>query len=285
MKTIRSGTFETNSSSTHALSISTDPQYQDDFKKVELSLEGDLILPAREFGWETERYNDIVTKATYVGILVNTYKYNDKVTGWIDSILKEAVDCKSVIHDYLTMKNGDICLKNNCYIDHCGEADNIEVVTTDYDTLKNFLTNKDSWLFTGNDNGRENPNQRWTKADWNLHIGWVHVEFPESIPTSDRLGKCVYIKNINEIPDAIYYLVNDLVDKKLLGFRYDLQEWAININYEFDDILANIEEGEYSIPFTVETYDYKNKTEQVLANDEFKFALKYEHNSQISKWQ
>lgn len=59
MRTIRQNTFETNSSSSHSVTIVSD-DLDESYKGKSLHLEGG------EFGWGVERYSDSETKANYL---------------------------------------------------------------------------------------------------------------------------------------------------------------------------------------------------------------------------
>lgn len=139
MKKIRQSVWETNSSSSHSISIGNDNQdmvldtiYPDE--------NGTIYVNGGDFGWEWNKYNDAKTKLSYA--------YQDGVDVWLlEEVIKEHTGAKTVIF-------GDI---NNGYIDHQSSG----VARTMCDTarnLKNFIFNKNSWLFTGNDNSIKPPN-------------------------------------------------------------------------------------------------------------------------------
>lgn len=129
MKKIRHGVFETNSSSTHSISIADenkpfviDPIYPDE--------NGVIVLHGEEFGWDWFKYNDAKTKATYA-----YQQLNGSET--LINVLKDITGCEKIVF-----------VEGWGYIDH----DSVGIVENDYDYLKNFIFNKNSWLFGGNDN-------------------------------------------------------------------------------------------------------------------------------------
>jgi len=91
MKTIRTSVFETNSSSSHSISISNSPsQAIPNFRGQNFELTGG------EFGWGPDSYYNWETKANYaaVAIVKNELKLHKE---WLVEILKEKLGCEEVI--------------------------------------------------------------------------------------------------------------------------------------------------------------------------------------------
>lgn len=137
-KLIRNGVFETNSSSAHSISISDgdkqfvlDTIYPDQF--------GVIRVYGGQFGWDFVKFNDAETKLNYA--------FQDNVD---EDLLRK------VVMDFTGATEVIFDDKNDGYIDHesCGLAGS---VCTDYESIKNFIFNKNSWLFTGNDNSEASP--------------------------------------------------------------------------------------------------------------------------------
>jgi len=140
MKKIRSKVFETNSSSSHSISI---VEGEDEFyDTIYPDEKGIITLGGMEFGWEWERYTDVFTKASYC-----------------------AQDCwndphrKSMLIELLQEHTGAVAIE----FDDSGYIDHDSAGTTHYafvckDTLKDFIFNPKSILFTGNDNSEAPPN-------------------------------------------------------------------------------------------------------------------------------
>jgi len=67
----RQAVFETNSSSTHSLSISSSST--DLLDTLPLNEQGEVVLNGGQFGWEVEDYSDAGTKASYAAIYVSEW--------------------------------------------------------------------------------------------------------------------------------------------------------------------------------------------------------------------
>ena len=146
---IRKGTWETNSSSTHALVI-----------RMEMPKElpyDDVYFDLGEFGWEQREYYDIDSRCCYLHTALfqrfvsykndkeKYYEYRNKIT----SILKEyGVVAKWKNIETITQDNF-----YNYYIDHADELDDfIELVINNRELLIEWLFNNESLLVTDNDN-------------------------------------------------------------------------------------------------------------------------------------
>lgn len=135
MKKKREGMFETNSSSTHSISISERCNLD---QMLYPDSEGTLVIRAAEFGWEEETYNDAYTKASYLVTYLNYNNDNEK-------FLRE------VIGDFCKCNVEFIC--EGGYIDH-QSFDYIDFVgiLSSKENILNFIFNSDSVLNTDNDN-------------------------------------------------------------------------------------------------------------------------------------
>lgn len=171
MKTIRKGVFETNSSSTHSISL-------------ELGLEWDTIEPEKDgvirfygmdFGWEWRVYNDAYTKAEYC---------------LADKIGQEKI--RQIVEDFTGCPVEFMFDEDDWgifYIDHqsCGTAK--EEFDSD-DELRDFIFNKSSILFTGNDNSDPPDNfydPPGTVYKWELHFDDMVFKFEEEPTKTDIL--------------------------------------------------------------------------------------------------
>ena len=137
-KLIRVGVWETNSSSSHSISIADDTKqfvmdtiYPDQFGVV--NIHGD------EFGWEWFKHNDAQTKAGYAA---QQFAYIQSSLDILAEVIKEQTGADDV---KFYLEHG--------YIDH----DSYGIVPSDKESLKNFIFNKNSWLFGGNDNSTPDP--------------------------------------------------------------------------------------------------------------------------------
>jgi len=129
MLKIRNGIFETNSSSSHSLSIGT---INADQMLEDTSLDNSITLGVGEYGWEWEDYDRWVEKADYVAILL-------KEEG--QDLIREAIHRK--------FPNVKVYFNYSGYIDH--ESDYKDEWMTDVDTLFTFFFGSGG-VSTGNDN-------------------------------------------------------------------------------------------------------------------------------------
>jgi hypothetical protein len=158
MLQVRKSIFETNSSSTHAITIANNAD--DDFKK---NLPKELEFGTGEYGWEFERYNDVKNKANYLftGILYcdlcDEYlpKIKEILSNWgVEAIFPELAKKKSEYAEkgwYYVLADGD-----DGYVDHGGELkDFFKAICNDETLLMNYLFSGESFVATGNDNSDE----------------------------------------------------------------------------------------------------------------------------------
>ena len=165
-KQIRQGLFETNSSSTHTITISTTDEYKN------VKLEDDVIgFGTGEFGWEYEEYDDLYNKAAYLwtGIVESDYFTPEQ-------IVKIKENIKKVLSEYglsayfdpyetCSYERSDGTTKVYCrmlrsgYIDHAynlyewfDELFPNHGEDIDGEMLMQFLFNPGSYIQTGNDN-------------------------------------------------------------------------------------------------------------------------------------
>lgn len=139
--TIRNNVFETNSSSTHSISIRVGNQWD----TIIPDEEGKIYLNGGEFGWQWEKFNDALTKANYCAV---DYISDDSKIEMLKEVICEYTGAKEVIMNFTTDWNKS----NWSYVDHGGSGCSSDAFNSKED-LKNFLFNKASWLFLGNDNG------------------------------------------------------------------------------------------------------------------------------------
>lgn len=135
---VRTSVFETNSSSSHSISLAKDSmEFVMDI--IYPDQDGVITVYGQEFGWSWEKFNDAMTKLAYV-LQDQQSKHDD-----IIEVVKEHTGALEVVF-----------IENDGYIDHesCGTA---HEVCCSKDSIKNFVFNKNSWLFTGNDNGQPDP--------------------------------------------------------------------------------------------------------------------------------
>jgi hypothetical protein len=152
---IRQGVFETNSSSTHAISIC-------EFRPNTALPEVVMFETNQEFGWEFEDYTDLYSKANYLWLAI-CYKYNNLGEE------NELIQAKATISQYLQCIGvraefedrryiesewcDDKYIDMRGYIDHPGDLyELVDAVLEDPNLLYGYLFNSDSVVSTGNDN-------------------------------------------------------------------------------------------------------------------------------------
>jgi hypothetical protein len=193
---IRKNCFETNSSSSHSVSLAgedkdfvLDTIYPDDSGVVEIDLQG--------FGWEWFKHNTAADKAAYAWI---QFEHNEMTREVILDIIKEQTGANEVKF----VKDPFDSLGS--YIDH----DSHGIVSSDRKDLRNFIFNKNSWLFGGNDNDTAEPGfydvpvykkdgdkvtVKKVKASHYLEFrdlkGVRHITF-NSVPTEEQIGEALH---------------------------------------------------------------------------------------------
>lgn len=140
---IRKSAFETNSSSQHSITLGGNKGLPFIVDGLYPDYTGIVHIPCdEEFGWLYERYNDAFTKAQYAAI--SAIKYNQFDIQLLTEVIQDVTGCAEVVYGGVGYEYG--------YIDHDSVDTVKEAGIHDYDTLKDFIFNKNSWLFTGNDN-------------------------------------------------------------------------------------------------------------------------------------
>lgn len=132
----RNSFFETNSSSTHAISLS-----KGDYSPEEINARYSIEIDSGDFGWEVEEYGDFYNKCSY---LITAFQCSPTIKDRIKNIIKEVTNLPVVFNftdkDYIN-------------IDHQGleRGTHWGVVEND-DILKRYLFDTNTILYTGNDN-------------------------------------------------------------------------------------------------------------------------------------
>jgi hypothetical protein len=184
MKTIRHNTYETNSSSTHSITIDTE-----NYKNVQIPKT--LTIPLGEFGWEFQKFNDFLRKASYFWTLA---LYNEEVN---DRMIRLAADHGL---DLQFKQEGDFY-----YVDHgsehyCNWIEKNPELSTD-EGLWDFLINESCWIILGNDNSDDPSNWR------------ISPKAAAAMPYTVTIVPC---------------LLEDTVDYDTCSFKTDLQTFAEN---------------------------------------------------------
>ncbi len=145
-RVVRHQAFETNSSSSHSISIASGNFVVD---AIHLNDDGLVEICAGEFGWGVENYFDAATKASYC----LTYLKQSRGLN-VDhrfEMLREVVLKETGAKDIVYVPVGDSVISEWGYIDHqsnevCQEA------FESAETLRQFIFNPESRLHICNDN-------------------------------------------------------------------------------------------------------------------------------------
>lgn len=146
MKQIRQQVFETNSSSSHSISIIE----LNDSDLMDNSLipdkQGIINLYGGEFGWEIEDYNDAQTKASYMAVYSALYcsDTRDELIQTLKDVITKQTGAKEVNFKFT---------ESDSYIDHQScEPGAYDFVFENPEEMRNFIFNPKSILHTDNDN-------------------------------------------------------------------------------------------------------------------------------------
>lgn len=163
MQNIRRSVFETNSSSSHSITIADVDGLMD--TSLIPDEDGNIVLNGGGFGWEWEKFNDAKTKANYLAIYVDLYrKENPEMKSVLCNVIKTQTGCKDVIfnfgqekHFLSTQKEED--WDDEAYINHQSvDSKQYHYLWSNPEQIRQFIFNKGSYLFLGNDNSPCPPN-------------------------------------------------------------------------------------------------------------------------------
>jgi hypothetical protein len=134
---IRKKCFETNSSSTHSISLAgSDKQFL--FDTIYPDQKGKIVVSGEfEFGWQWEKINDPISKLAYA---------------FLDGVNKELLI--KVVKEQTGAT--EVVFNIDGYIDHQSHGTATSLCKNE-EITRDFIFNKNSWLFTGNDNSPAEP--------------------------------------------------------------------------------------------------------------------------------
>lgn len=153
MFSIREGTFETNSSSTHSICIPKEDAYMTIPKRLEINLND------YEFGWEYEEYDSVEERFAYLIFGITA--------GWQDTYLEQSQRLEKLLKtigryvETIKVRGLDIVNYNNQtyyetydgYVDHASELkEMVDTLLENEDMLKRYLFSDNTFILTGNDN-------------------------------------------------------------------------------------------------------------------------------------
>ena len=190
-KLIRKGVFETNSSSSHSIAIATeDKEFVLD--TIYPDQNGIVTIQGDEYGWEWFKHNDSETKASYAA---QSFANDDNQLDVLKEVIMEQTGANDVIFEGL----------DNGYIDH----DSYGTTPRTKHELKNFIFNKNSWLFGGNDNSSPDPTFYHVPEIRDGKMIQPVYKFELSIEGLDRTTKFLTEPSEEELGDAISTILDD----------------------------------------------------------------------------
>ena len=150
---IRKGFFETNSSSTHSITLG-DVDKMSICTLLRPNIDGVVMIDGgSEFGWEQDIYRDSMAKSSYVWIIIRDWseptdifspdsKSKEERLKMFENVIKNQTGCREIIY-----------FDDSGYIDHQSvEGDECGWLFESEEVLRNFIFNKNSILETDNDN-------------------------------------------------------------------------------------------------------------------------------------
>lgn len=149
---VRTGVFETNSSSCHSISISSGVDYETIYSEHGY-LDNDYIFHNAdgEYGWDWCEYRYPIDKIAYLIIYLNNTQNSVDFQKNFD-MLKKVIESHTGLKTSFDVKDPKFD-SYDYYIDHQSIEDKTaEVVFESEKTLKDFIFCKDSYIQTGNDN-------------------------------------------------------------------------------------------------------------------------------------
>lgn len=247
------GLVETNSSSSHALCIcgkeSTyakpgDPEF-------DLTIQDKvLFIPIRHdcFGWEWEKSNSCLTKLQYVcALFFNSYQplSSQKKPHKLEKILKDFLGVDKVVFEweekYLEeIKNGENSDLLCPSIDHNSYSDVMEEILESRGTIIDFIFNKNSWLYGGNDNSTEPKGYyKEMKTDDFEPNGTITLDFSPGIGKVDfrvdLFSQDWYPNGFPGFPPKIEKKIEQTEDKDIFeSILYRDGEFTISNRWEAD---------------------------------------------------
>ena len=205
---IRNGVFETNSSSCHSISISDETQ-PFVFDTIYPDLDGKITIKGGEYGRGVfTRHNDVKTKLSYA--LTSTLYGVDE--NMLREIIQEQTSCDNI--ELLVSEDYN-------YIDH----DSVDIVPRTKEELRNFIFNKNSWLFIAYDEGTPPPNF-YDALPLYLENGEVlepQYKFIFEVPSLDIQYKLLDFPNEEQLSDIV----------SSIDVRYNATKGVVETDYNY----------------------------------------------------
>lgn len=192
-KLIRKGVFETNSSSSHSVSIAEDDK-EFVLDTIYPNQHGTIIVRGDEYGWDWFKHNDAETKASYAA---QQFANDSDMLEKLEYVIKEQTGAERVIFEGL----------NDGYVDH----DSVGILPRTARELKNFIFNKNSWLFGGNDNSEASPEFYHVPEYKGGRLVQPEFKYELSVEGLKQTAKFIDNPTDEELQSAISSLVGDVL--------------------------------------------------------------------------
>lgn len=160
-KQIRNNIFETNSSSTHSISIASDAPTGNLLDTLIPDEHGNVVLKGNEFGWYVDDFYNAEDKASYLAIYAVDWsgENKEKHIQVLKDVIIQQTGCNDVIFLFNTDEYNVVpeLYKDDvtgwAYIDHQSVEDrDYDYIFKDPELVRKFIFNKNSYLHTDNDN-------------------------------------------------------------------------------------------------------------------------------------
>lgn len=265
-KLIRKGVFETNSSSSHSIALATeDKEFVLD--TIYPNQDGIITINGDEYGWDWFKHNDSITKASYAA---QQFMNNDHMLDVLKEVIMEQTGATDVVFEGL----------DSGYVDH----DSYGIVSENKDELRNFIFNKNSWLFGGNDNSSPDPTFYHVPEIRDGKMIQPVYKYQLSIEGLERTTKFLTEPTKEELSDAISTILDDALLTESGDFINDNSiMWQISRSKNFYKLSYGISQ-DYStkeiifLHETVSTYDiskkYEKEVEGMSWDDRYDFLTK-----------
>lgn len=265
-KLIRKGVFETNSSSSHSIALATeDKEFVLD--TIYPNQDGIITINGDEYGWDWFKHNDSITKASYAA---QQFMNNDHMLDVLKDVIMEQTGATDVVFEGL----------DSGYVDH----DSYGIVSENKQELRNFIFNKNSWLFGGNDNSSPDPTFYHVPEIRDGKMIQPVYKYQLSIEGLERTTKFLTEPTDEELSDAISTILDDALLTEGGDFINDNSiMWQISRSKNFYKLSYGISQ-DYStkeiifLHETVSTYDiskkYEKEVEGMSWDDRYNFLTK-----------
>ena len=147
---VRKGVFETNSSSSHSLTMKPSDVVNPPFQQ-NVMRKGEVVIGVGEYGWRYERFYSVKNKLRYLLTQITRGKLPEGED--IAGSLREQSPEFAMLYHIVKAQTGVsiVVMPSEGYIDHQSEGVGMELFK-DEAGLTSFLFSEESYIETGNDN-------------------------------------------------------------------------------------------------------------------------------------